>query len=99
MPHRGTEAVSSRREQDPFGETALIIRIEVRHFASNDDRDTDSGCRQVAGVGSINRRQSRQSVAIANNDELPRLAVPGAARPTRDFENILEGRFRKRIRP
>jgi hypothetical protein len=53
----------------------------------------------VAGVGAINRGQSRQHAAIPNNHELPRLPVPGAPRPTRDFEDVMQNRFGKWIGP
>ena len=41
------------RKQDPLGEAALIIRIQIRHLWTNNDGKSDRGIGQVPGVRAV----------------------------------------------
>src|SRR5207245_9691729 len=93
----GADTERGRCEQDPLGQAAFIVSIQVRHFWPDHDGNASGGGCQVAGVGAIDRRQASQRVTIANYHELPGLTVAGAARPAPSFENVVQDWLGKRV--
>jgi hypothetical protein len=99
VANRGAETLGSRGEEDPFGESALVIRVEIGDLWMDDNGDPGaSGC-EMCGVGAVDHRQSAEQVPIADNDEFPWLAIAGAARPPSHFEDVSQHLFRQRVRP
>ena len=99
MANSRADTVRGCRKQDAFGESALIVRVEVRHLGMNDNGDTGRRGREMRSVRSLNVRQLLEEPAVAHDDEFPWLAVTGAAGPARNFEDVAQVRLREWIRP
>jgi hypothetical protein len=95
---RGTDTLSRRGEQDPLGESTLVIRIQLRNFWMDDNRESDASACEVTGVGAFDCRQSAEHLAIADNHEFPRLPIAGAARPAGNLEDVRQNAFGERVR-
>jgi hypothetical protein len=77
-------------ERDPLREPAFVVCVEVRHLRTNHNGDADRRVGQVTRLGAFNGRQLAEHGAVADDDELPGLAIPGAARPARDLEDVIQ---------
>ena len=85
------------RKQNSLGQAAFIIGVEVWHLGTNDNGDAGGRTGQMACVCAVDSGELRQNVTITDNHEFPGLTVAGAARPTRNFQNVVQDRLGKRV--
>jgi hypothetical protein len=86
-------------EHDPLAEAALVINLLLlvtRHAVHHQD-DPERRTSEVLGI-TLDVGQCPPRGGIADDDQLPRLTVAGAAGPARHIENIIERPLRHRLR-